>query len=170
VHFDDMPSSGAVAFRPHARQFLEAAAQSFELVVFTASQKSYADKVINALDPTGTLIEHRLYRQHCTECRGAFFKELGLMGRPLKQCILIDNSPISCACNTDNSVLIRSWYGCQKDQELLDLLAVFQDMQLQAQRCGSIDCGRYLARRYGLRDFFEGLRETAGHAVHLMPR
>jgi len=142
--------------------FLEAASKAFELVVFTASQQSYADKVINALDPAGTMIEHRLYRQHCTEFRGAFFKELGLMGRPLHQCILVDNSPISVACNADNSVLIRSWYGDQNDQELCDLLSIFKKMQLY----GGGDCGRYLASRYGLRDFFEGLRETAGHPRH----
>merc|ERR1719235_1905616 len=76
IMFDDAPSCGAVAFRPFVNLFLEAAAKAFEVVVFTASQKSYADKVINALDPTGKLIEHRLYRNHCTELRGAFFKEL----------------------------------------------------------------------------------------------
>lgn len=162
VEFDDQPSRGAVAFRPHVHHFLEEVSKSFEVAVFTASQMSYADKVINALDPSGTLIEHRLYRQHCTEMRGAYFKELSLMGRPLQQCILVDNSPISVACNADNSVLIRSWYGDQNDQELLDLLAVFKKMQLYA----GGDCGRFLANRYGLREFFEALRESVGHKVH----
>jgi CTD small phosphatase-like protein 2 len=158
VTFDDQPSTGTVGFRPFVKPFLEATSKVFELVVFTASQQSYADKVIQALDPTGTMIEHRLYRQHCTELRGAFFKELGLLGRPLNQCILVDNSPISVACNEDNSVLIRSWYGDPNDQELYDLLGVFQDMLMHGG-----DCGQYLANRYGLRDYFEALRDSAGH-------
>jgi len=157
VHFDDQPSSGQVAFRPFAQHFLELASKSFELVVFTASQQSYADKVINALDPDGTMIEHRLYRQHCTEHRGAFFKELSLLGRPMNQCILVDNSPISCACNPDNSVLCRSWYSDQNDEELCELLSVFKGMQLHS----GGDCGWYLATRYGLREFFQGMRESA---------
>jgi CTD small phosphatase-like protein 2 len=158
VEFDDMPSCGAVAFRPFVHHFLEAVAKSFEVVVFTASQQSYADKVINALDPTGTLVQHRLYRQQCTEHRGAFFKELSLLNRPAHQCILVDNSPISVACNPDHSVLIRSWYGDQNDQELLDLLSVFQEMHLSGP-----DCGRYLASRYGLREYFQGLRDSVAH-------
>lgn len=162
VMFDDQPAPGLVLFRPFVHQFLEAASKAFEVVVFTASQQSYADKVCNALDPSGTLIEHRLYRQHCTEHRGAFFKELGLMNRPLRQCILVDNSPISVACNADNSVLISSWYDDPNDQELYDLLCIFQDMQLH----GGGDCGRYLANRYGLRNFFEGLRDSVGHPRH----
>jgi Dullard-like phosphatase family protein len=158
VTFDDQPSTGAVAFRPYAKLFLEATAKAYELVIFTASQQSYADKVINALDPDGTLIAHRLYRQHCTELKGAFFKELSLLGRPVHQCVLVDNSPISVACNPDNSVLIRSWYDDPKDKELCDLLVILQDMQLRGE-----DCSQYLANRYGLRDFIQGLRAGAGH-------
>lgn len=159
VQFDDgQPSTGAVAFRPYVHHFLKAASKVFEMVVFTASQQSYADKVIDALDPDGTLIQHRLYRQHCTEHRGAFFKELSLLGRPLHQCILVDNSPISCACNADNSILCRSWYSDPNDQELYDLLSVFKGMQLNS----GGDCSWYLAVRYGLREFFQGLRDSVG--------
>merc|ERR1712151_121327 len=82
VDFEDVQAHGSVAFRPFARFFLEMVAKEFEVVVFTASQQFYADKVCNALDPTGQFIHYRLYRQHCTELRGAFFKELGLLGRP----------------------------------------------------------------------------------------
>ncbi|CAK0829896.1 unnamed protein product [Prorocentrum cordatum] len=108
VEFDDVPGRavGAVAFRPGVRRFLEAAARRFEVVVFTASQQSYADKVIDALDPSGLLVAHRLYRGHCTEYRGAFFKDLGHLGRPLARCVLVDNSPISVALNPDNGILI----------------------------------------------------------------
>jgi Dullard-like phosphatase family protein len=137
---------------------LEVASKHFELVAFTASQQSYADKVIDALDPDGTMIEHRLYRQHCTEHHGAFFKELSLLGRPRHRCILVDNSPISVACNPDHSILCRSWYNDQNDQELGELLSVFKEMPLHS----GGDCGRYLATRYGLREFFQGLRESVG--------
>jgi len=159
VTFDDQPKRGSVGFRPHVKFFLETVSKNFEVVVFTASQQSYADKVLNALDPQGKWIEHRLYRCHCTELRGAFFKELGLLGRPLNQCILVDNSPISVACNADNSVLIRSWYGDQHDQELLDLIKVLQETQAHA------DCSTYLRPRYGLGELFEAMRASVGHHI-----
>lgn len=158
VRFDDPSATvGGVLFRPFVRFFLDAAAKAFELVVFTASQQVYADKVIDALDPTGAHITHRLYRQHCTELRGAFFKELSLLGRPLRHCILVDNSPISVACNPDQCVLIRSWYGDQGDQELVELLSVLQEIR----GCGG-GVDSYLSGRYGLQEFFRALREGEG--------
>jgi CTD small phosphatase-like protein 2 len=157
VEFEDVPSLGGVFFRPSARLFLEVVSKSWEVVVFTASQQAYADKVINALDPTGTTVSHRLYRQHCTELRGAYFKELGLLGRPLSQCILVDNSPISVACNADHSILIRSWYGDRSDQELPDLVAILQDL-----RAFGGDVSKYLSGRYGLNEFFQAMRAGAG--------
>jgi len=157
VEFDDVPrgAAGAVAFRPGVRQFLEAASRSFEVVVFTASVQLYADKVIDALDPSGCCVAHRLYREHCTEHRGAFFKNLGLLGRPLAKCILVDNSPISVACNVDNGILCRSWFGDPGDRELVDLLDL-----LEAFRASGVDADRFLADRYGLRSFFEALRSA----------
>jgi len=156
IEFDATPAYGNVSFRPFVQCFLETAAKSFEIVVFTASQQSYADKVINALDPTGAHIKHRLYRQHCTECRGAFFKELGLLGRPMARCLLVDNSPISVACNADHGVLIQSWYGDRSDRELMDLLALLEELQAHG---GGVD--QYLAGRYGLHEFFRALRQGA---------
>jgi len=158
IEFEATLAYGSVSFRPFVKLFLEVAAKAFEITVFTASQQTYADKVINALDPTGAYISHRLYRQHCTEVRGAFFKELGLLGRPLAQCILVDNSPISVACNPDHGVLISSWYGDRNDRELMDLLGLLQDVRAHQ---GGTD--KYLAERYGLREFFQTLRESTAN-------
>lgn len=152
VHFEEAPHIGHVYFRPFAKLFLEVMSGKFEITVFTASQRAYADKVLDAMDPGRELITHRLYRQHCTEHRGAFFKELGLLGRPVSQCILVDNSPISVACNANNSILIRSWYGEPADRELVEL------MQILEQALNYADFGRYLESRYGLREFFSALQ------------
>jgi len=158
VEFDDGISTGRVHFRPFVQVFLEVVSRTFEVVVFTASQQSYADQVLDVLDPSKERISHRLYRQHCTEFRGAYFKELGLLGRPLSKCVLVDNSPISVACNARNGVLIRSWYGDLQDQELLALLEVLEDMQKCSAGAGY---DRYLSRRYGLHDFFQALLDLA---------
>ncbi|CAJ1410255.1 unnamed protein product [Effrenium voratum] len=158
VEFDESIGIGRVYFRPFVQLFLEVISRSFDVVVFTASQQAYADQVINALDPSGSLISHRLYRQHCTEFCGAYFKELSLLGRPLSKCILVDNSPISVACNAHNGVLIRSWYGDLQDQELLALLEVLEDMRKYSRQGGCFD--RYLAQRYGLYDFFQAIQDT----------
>lgn len=61
------PGAPLTAFdaRPGLAAFLAAAAASFEVVVFTAGARSYADPVLDALDPSGTLFSARLYREAC---------------------------------------------------------------------------------------------------------
>jgi CTD small phosphatase-like protein 2 len=36
----------------------------YEIVIFTAGVEEYANWVVDQLDPDGTVISHRLYRQH----------------------------------------------------------------------------------------------------------
>lgn len=50
-----------IKIRPYAREFLKTLSLFFELVIFTAALKEYADKVIDFLDPCG-FIKRRFYR------------------------------------------------------------------------------------------------------------
>lgn len=49
--------------RPGTQQFLREMAKHYEIVIFTAATQSYADWVLNEIDPN-KYISHRLYRQH----------------------------------------------------------------------------------------------------------
>ena len=54
--------NAGVNLRPHAMEFLQNLSKYFEIIIFTASHQYYADPILNALDPTGTLFSYRLYR------------------------------------------------------------------------------------------------------------
>eukprot|EP00929_Paragymnodinium_shiwhaense_P061257 TRINITY_DN30590_c0_g1_i1.p1 TRINITY_DN30590_c0_g1~~TRINITY_DN30590_c0_g1_i1.p1 ORF type:complete len:341 (-),score=81.89 TRINITY_DN30590_c0_g1_i1:51-1073(-) len=153
VSFEETTALGYVYVRPFAELFLQVAARLFEVVVFTASSSSYADQVLDRLDPTGQLLSKRLYREHCVEVGGAYFKDMRRLGRPLSEVVLVDNSPVSLASNPDNGIIVQSWAAeyCE-DRELLDLLLILQ-------KCvHSPSLTDFLKNRYGLGQFFDDLR------------
>ena len=40
--------------------------RKFRLVIFTASNKEYADLILDGIDPERKFISDRFYREHCT--------------------------------------------------------------------------------------------------------
>lgn len=83
--------------------FLEKVAQMFELVIFTASQRIYAEQLIDRLDPDGRLISHRIYRESCIFSEGCYTKDLTILGVDLAKVVIVDNTP-QVACLFPNTV------------------------------------------------------------------
>ncbi|KCV70398.1 hypothetical protein H696_02734 [Fonticula alba] len=107
--------------RPYVDAFLLAVAKHYEVVVYTASLAKYADPVLDRLDPTG-VITSRLFREACSLYRDQYVKDLSRLGRPLGDCILIDNSPASYAFHPAYSIPITTWLEDHRCSELLELL------------------------------------------------
>jgi CTD small phosphatase-like protein 2 len=111
-----------VAVRPFARECLQTAARLYEVAIFSASPKAYVDAVIDQLDPTGELVHHRLYYNHCVEVLGVLVKDLRIFQtRKLEEIVIVDSSPLSFAFQIDNGIPIISWTGDRMDRELLNL-------------------------------------------------
>ena len=110
--------------RPKTRELLEAANKHFEVCVFTASTPQYADSIIDYLDPTGQLIQHRFYRNTCVKTEGGeYIKDLRVFKNiPLKNILLVDNAVYSFGLQLDNGIPITSFKEDPEDHEFDNLI------------------------------------------------
>lgn len=127
VEIDNQVHHVYVIKRPGVDEFLEKVGQWFEVVVFTASVAKYGDPLLNKLD-VHQLVHHRLFRDLCYNYQGNFIKNLSQIGRPLRDSIIIDNSPASYIFHPQHSIPISSWFSDTHDNELLDLLPFLEDI------------------------------------------
>ena len=117
VDFDGILYNIYVLIRPGAENFIKRMSKIFEIVVFTASISRYASPLLDILDKDKN-IQYRLYREHCTFLNGIYIKELKRLNRDLKDVIIVDNSPLAFAFDTENGLPINSWYEDKTDNEL----------------------------------------------------
>ncbi|KAH8895198.1 NLI interacting factor, partial [Thozetella sp. PMI_491] len=113
--------------RPGVDDFLKKLGALYEIVVFTASVSKYGNPLLDQLDIHKT-IHHRLFRESCSNHNGNYVKDLALIGRDLKDTIIIDNSPAAYLFHPDHAIPITSWFSDAHDGELADLVPFLEDL------------------------------------------
>ncbi|XP_010247427.1 PREDICTED: CTD small phosphatase-like protein 2-A isoform X3 [Nelumbo nucifera] len=128
VHFNMKEHTVYVRQRPHLRTFLERVAEMFEVIVFTASQSTYAEQLLNILDPDRKLISRRAYRESCIFSDGSYTKDLTVLGVDLAKVAIIDNSPQVFRLQVNNGIPIKSWFDDPSDSALISLLPFLETL------------------------------------------
>ena len=110
-----------VYFRPYLFDFLHEIKNYFDLAIFTASSKGYADTIIDYIDPNYDIFKFRLYREACIPIQKyVYIKDLRIIKNfNEKNVILMDNSFYSFINQPSNGMLIYSFYNNYKDKQLI---------------------------------------------------
>jgi Dullard-like phosphatase family protein len=120
--------SGAITkvglnIRPFWRESLMEIKKHYVIIVYTASHQSYADSVLDYLDPEKELIQYRLYRHNCVRVKMEndfiYVKDMRIFENvELKNMTIIDNSALSFAFQLENGIPILPFYNNKDDNEL----------------------------------------------------
>jgi len=102
-------------------------AKYYEVIIYTASLSKYADPLMDMMDPHGYCTA-RLFREHCAFVNGVFVKDMSVLGRDMKDTILIDNSPTSYMLQPECGLPILSWYDDMSDRMLLEYIPMLIEM------------------------------------------
>lgn len=152
-----------INIRPHFKNCILELKKYYQVIIFTASEEEYADTIINYLDPTDELIEHRVYRQNCITTKDrSYIKDLRIFEDQweLKDIIIVDNLAKSFTMQTNNGIPILPFYSNKNDMELVHLTHFLIRISQES------DVRFILKRTYWLELLYQQqIRETIGGDV-----
>jgi|UniRef100_A0A7S4D367 TFIIF-interacting CTD phosphatase-like protein len=102
---------GTIRIRPHVGEMLKVLQDRCEVLIWTAGVKSYAHRVVTALD-TDRVIQHCICRHDAWfQAPGghSYVKDLTALGRDLRRTIIIENTPDCVVKNPLNSIIVSDY-------------------------------------------------------------
>lgn len=124
IHYEEIDyGKGKIHVRPYVDRFLRELSNYYEIVVFTASVKEYADEIIDQIDEDNW-VSHRLYREHTTFFNSVYFKDLRRLGRELSKTIIVDNNSDNFSLQPRNGIAIESFTGDHSDITLIKMMNI----------------------------------------------
>ncbi|KNB42451.1 nuclear LIM interactor-interacting factor [Blastocystis sp. subtype 4] len=107
--------------RPFLFYLLKRIHPYYEIIIFTASQQCYADRILDILDSESHYISHRLYRDDCLYVNNNYIKDLNVLNRDLVGSEIAVE--ISFGYHIENGIPIISWFDDKSDHEVILVLS-----------------------------------------------
>ena len=134
-----------IILRPGLYKFLDNLIKlKCELVIFTSSNKKYAEKIIDEIEKNKKYFKKRLYRENCVLIGSAYVKDISKLGRDLSKVIIIDNDLACFYLQPENGILIKPFVVNNKENDksldnLYDILCniiknPFKDIRIELEK------------------------------------
>ena len=105
-------SKNSVILRPGLHEFLHDMKLLFELIIFSSGTPDYVDPILKVIEKEEKYFDYILYRQHITtDENGDNVKNLNLIGRDLKNVIIIDDVSKYFKLHKENGICIKPFCG-----------------------------------------------------------
>ena len=129
-----------IILRPDLIYFLKEMKKIYELVLFSYATYDYIDKILKIVESKEKFFEYILDRRHITYENGSYIKNLSLIGRDLKNVIIIDDKPQAFKMHKENGIFIKPFYGdCFNNKNILkNLTKILKDIRKDADINGDI--------------------------------
>jgi Dullard-like phosphatase family protein len=130
----------SLIFRPGLIEFLKKMKSIYELIIFSFGTLEYVDSVIKIIEKNEKFFEHVLYRQHATINNGEYIKDLSLLGRNLKNILIVDDISQVFKLQERNGICIKAFYGdIVGDRNTLKILGkILEKVRFDADEDGDI--------------------------------
>ena len=112
IKFNQTNNSITLLVRPGLLDFLHNMKKIYELILFSFGTSEYVSPIIKNIEKNEKYFEHILYREHVTyEDNGSFFKNLNLLGRDVKNIIIVDDNFNNFKYHKSNGICIKPFLG-----------------------------------------------------------
>ena len=135
-----------VKVRPFTKEFLKHCAARWNLVAFTASNRAYAESMLDHIDPDGQTIRNILSREHCNAFGMRFVKDFRMIETTANQAsnmLMLDNKLISFGFNLWNGIPMLPFTGDPEDNQLKCIVPVLDHLSQPAVSIASFISSRY---------------------------
>lgn len=128
ISYDGEPVKIFVMKRPYLMQFLNHMSELYEVVIYTAGIKQYAENIVKYIDVNNN-IKFILTREECKTDDGKnYVKEIKRIGREMSATVVVDCHAGVYANYPYNTVKIPKWKGERNDCVLRDIEAFLVEL------------------------------------------
>ncbi|EAR98796.2 NLI interacting factor-like phosphatase (macronuclear) [Tetrahymena thermophila SB210] len=117
VQFQNQQKNYYLHQRGYLQEFLEQCALNFNIYIYTASTRDYAEEVVKIIDPR-SVIKKVYDRSSCFYDGKQYLKSLKTLGLDLNRTVMIDNNQACVSNNIENAFKIKDFFSDKNDREL----------------------------------------------------